>query len=468
MVPMHKSLLVLALLVGCGDDGIHHLPDAPPGPDAATPDAPQSGVVTLTITQGGDPRVDVDVYFLAADSALVAKIKTNAQGVASATMGLGGSVTAIDPFALKSAGRDLRTFVGVKPGDSLKLHTGGTAAQGRVVNFTLTLPTDAFASTYYVYSDCGFAQFNSGGGSGSGGGPVSGPAAFFGCGTTSDFLIETYDFNGLPVGALYKAGVALTEGATVDLTAEPYTTPIPTRTVNWANVPAAYTSMTARNAIASAKGFLTDIDVNSAIVTAGAATATFTMPTVTAGISIMASQPGPSNFIGRHTVLDWAPQGTTPIAIDLAGALLATYTTAPSVSAATHTITWAASAGATPDFAWATLSANRLVGQSTTFWSWDIVVPFATTTVTLPTLPTEIADLNFMATDTVNLNELITAKVPGGYDAVRAEILSSSPKDFVAGPSGRIAFENMDSIPTNARIAPPVRSWTTRSAHPRK
>ena len=465
---MQKSLLVLTLLMGCGDDGIHHLPDAPQAPDAATPDAPQAGVVTLTITQGGDPRVDVDVYFLAADSALVAKVKTNAQGVASATMGLGGSVTAIDPFSTKSLGRDLRTFVGVKPGDRLKLHTGGTVAQGTIVNFTLNLPTDAFASTYYVYSDCGYTNFNSGGGSGSGGGPVSFPVGFAGCGATSDFLIETYDFNGLPVGAFYKAGVPLTAGATVDLTAEAYTAPIPTRTVNWANVPAAYTSMNARNAIASPKGFLTDINVNPAIVTAGAATATFTMPTVTAGISIMASQPSPSNFIGRHTVLDWAPQGTTPIAIDLAGALLATYSTAPSVSAAAHTITWAASAGAMPDFAWATLSANRLIGQTNKFWSWDIVVPFATTMFTLPTLPTEIADLNFMATDTVNINELTTAKVPGGYDAVRAEILSSSPNDFVAGPSGRIAFENMDSIPTNARFAPLVRSWTTRSAQPRK
>jgi hypothetical protein len=102
-------------------------------------------------------------------------------------------------------------------------------------------------------------------------------------------------------------------------------------------------------------------------------------------------------------------------------------------------------------------------------WSWDIVVPFTATTFTLPTLPTDIADLNFMATDTVNVNELITAKVPGGYDAVRAEILSSSPDQFVAGPSGRIVFEIMDFQPqTAARIARPMRSWTTRPQYVRK
>jgi hypothetical protein len=165
-------------------------------------------------------------------------------------------------------------------------------------------------------------------------------------------------------------------------------------------------------------------------------------------------------------VIDWAPQATTPIAVDLSGALLATYSTTPSVSAATHNVTWAASAGVMPDFAWATLSANRLVGKSNMFWSWDIVVPFSATTFTLPTLPTDIADLNFMATDTVSVDQLITAKVPGGYDAVRAEILSSTPDQFATGPSGRIVFETMD-FPPQARVAP-VRAWSTRLPHARK
>ena len=469
MVTMHKSLLVLALLVGCGDDGVHHLPDAPGGPDAATPDAPTSGAVTLTVTQDGAPRVGVDVYFLAADNALVAKVPTNAQGVASAVMGLGGSVTAIDPFALKSSGRDLRTFVGVKPGDTLRLTTGGTAAQSVATNFTLVLPTDAFASSYEVHTNCGYLFFSSGGGSGSGSGnAIGGPSTLYGCGATIDILLETFDGNGAALGAIYKTGVALTEGSTIDLTADAYTTPVPTATVNWANIPAAYTQMNARVGLASSKGFLRDIFLNPDPVAAGATTVTFPRPTVTGGIAITQSQPAPTNFIGQQTIMDWAPQGTAPVAIDLANALLPTYSTTPSVSPATRTVTWAASAGASPDFAWATLSADRLVGQSSTSWDWSIVVPYSSTTFTLPTLPAEIADLNFMATDTVNIFELITAKVPGGYDAVRADILTSNgPQQFVLGASGRIVFEAMDFQPS-ARTVPSLRTWTSRPAYARR
>ena len=465
---MYKSLLVLALLAGCGDDGIHHLPDAPGGPDAATPDASTSGAVTLTITQDGMPRADVAVYFLAADSSLVAKVATNAQGVASATMGLGGSVTAIDPFSLKTAGRDLRTFVGVKPGDNLKLHTGGTAAQNVPTNFTLALPVDALAASYEVYTNCGYLFFASGGGSAAAAVSIGGPSTLYGCGATIDILVQTFDGNAASLGAIYKPGVALTEGGTVDLTAEAYTTPLPTSTINWSNIPAAYTQMNARVGLASSKGFLRDLDLNPDPVAAGATTVTFPRPTVTGGTAITRSEPAPTNSIGQHNVMDWAPQGAAPVAIDLASALLATYSTTPSVSAATRTVTWAASAGGTPDFAWATLFANRVVGQSSTFWSWDIVVPYSSTTFTLPTLPADIAELNFTATDTVDVNELITAKVPGGYDAVRSDILSSTPDQFVLGPSGRIVFETMDFV-VNARIAPPVRSWTSRPVHaPRK
>lgn len=425
-------------------------------------------MVSLTITQDGNPRADVAVYFLAADNALVAKVSTNAQGVASATMGLGGSVTAIDSFSTKSSGRDLRTFVGVKPGDNLELQIGGTAAQSVATNFTLDLPTDAFASSYQVSTNCGDLYFSTGGGSGSGSGvqaAVGGTSTLYGCGAMIDILVQTFDGGGLPLGAIYKSGVALAEGGTVDLTAEPFVTPVPTQTITWSNIPAAYTELYARGGLASPKGYLTDVDVNPAPVAAGATTATITRPTVTGGIAITRSEPGPSNSIGRQTLMDWAPQTAAPVAVDLANALLGTYTTMPSVSAATRTVTWTASAGATPDFAWATLSANRLVGASNTSWDWSIVVPYATTTFTLPVLPTEIAELNFVATDDVNIDDLVTAKVPGGYDAVRATILSSSLDQYATGASGRIVYETMDFAPTNGRIAPPLRSWTNRAAY---
>ncbi len=52
-----RSLVALSLLVAaCGDDGIHHLADAPAAPDAladAAPDAPGSNDVQLQLTIGG-------------------------------------------------------------------------------------------------------------------------------------------------------------------------------------------------------------------------------------------------------------------------------------------------------------------------------------------------------------------------------------------------------------------------------
>lgn len=467
---MHKSLVVLALLVGCGDDGVHKLPDAPPAPDDASIDAPTTGAVTLTILQDGNPQVAIDVFFLAADNSLVAKVATNAQGVASATMGLGGSVTVIDPFLTKSSVHDVRTFAGVKPGDNLRLTTGNPP-QSVTTNFTLTLPADAAASSYEVHTSCGTLYFSTSG-SGSGGTTVGGPSSLYGCGATIDLLLQTFDFNGQPVGSIYKAGVALTEGGTIDLSAMAYTTPVPTGTINWSNVPAGFTEVDARAGLATSKGLLRTDTLAPVTVTAGAGSTTFARPAITGGIAVTQSQPFPTNGFGRHSVYDWSPQGAGAISIDFANALLGTYSTMPSVSAATRTVTWAAGAGASPDFAWATLRASRVgamafVGGTTLAWDWSIVVPYGSTTFTLPLLPAEIAQYNFVPTDAVNVDDLITAKVPGGYDAVRATILSSSgPLDYVTSATGRIVLEGVD-FPVQTRTAP-RNPWTTRPLPARK
>jgi len=464
---MQKSLLVLMVLAACGDDGVHKLADAPPAPDDAQIDAPNSGVVTLTVIQDGSPRPGVDVYFLNGDNTVVAKMATNAQGVATATMVAGGSVTAIDPFLIKSSGHDLRTFVGVKPGDNLHLTQGGTAAQNVEVNFEVVLPGDSFASTYELHSNCGSSYFSANSGSGSGSGSIGGPTSWYGCGATVDVLLQTFDFNGNAVGAIYKAGVALTEGGTLDLTSSAYTTPLPNSTINWSNIPAAYTGLQARVVLASSKGVLSTISLNPGPITAGAASLAFPRPTVTNGIEITQTQPSQTTFAAQGLV-DWAPQASTPVAVDVGAGLLATYAAAPSVSGATRTVTWSAGAGASPDFVWATLRASRPAGKSSTFWDWDIVVPYGSTTFTLPLLPTEVAQYNFAATDSVEVSELITAKVPGGYDAVRGDILTSEgPHQFVTGATGRIAYENLPLVSTG-RTLPSLRSWSNRPRPLRK
>src|ERR1051325_7359780 len=102
MEDMSRGLFaVLLSLAACGDDSVHHLADAPPMPPDVMIDASTSGPVSLTITESGSPREGVVVYFQAADGSLVAKVATNAQGVATATMMAGGYVTVVNPFPVK-------------------------------------------------------------------------------------------------------------------------------------------------------------------------------------------------------------------------------------------------------------------------------------------------------------------------------------------------------------------------------
>lgn len=158
---LRRTLLLSALLASVGalaacgdDDSARKLPDAgltdidaAPAPDAAT-----AGVVTLTITQDGAPRAAVDVYFQAADGALVAKVPTDASGVASATMEPGGFVTAIGPFEVVEGPFQVKTFAGVKPGDQLRLDQDWRFTAP--ITVTVTVPFDESALYYDVYTTC--------------------------------------------------------------------------------------------------------------------------------------------------------------------------------------------------------------------------------------------------------------------------------------------------------------------------
>ena len=105
---------------------------------------------------------------------------------------------------------------------------------------------------------------------------------------------------------------------------------------------------------------------------------------------------------------------------------------------------------------WATVSGFRqTTGLS---WNWSITVPYgAASTFTLPALATGIDQYNFVAGDTGDTTQLLTAKVPGGYDKVRAKLLSlSTPEQLPLislGATGRIVYETLQ-IALPARTAP--------------
>ncbi|MEJ7601207.1 MAG: hypothetical protein WKG01_25105, partial [Kofleriaceae bacterium] len=220
---MRVCLGLLILCASCGDDPVGKLPDAPPQDDAS--DAATDGLVSLTVIESFAPRAGVKVYFQNADSTLVSATVTGTDGVASAIMEPGGFVTALDPFiSLRQElleNHTLRTFAGVKPGDQLKLERSSRdGAPG--VDVSLSIPLDGRAFLYTLYTNCGSYDITNGGGSGSGSGSPGGPVTLYGCGPATDILIEVRDGNFQLVSSLHKLGVAISAGATIDLTAQAY------------------------------------------------------------------------------------------------------------------------------------------------------------------------------------------------------------------------------------------------------
>lgn len=450
-------LASVGALAACGDDdSARKLPDAgitdidaAPAPDAAT-----SGVVTLTITEDGAPRAAVDVYFQAADGALVAKVPTDASGVASATMEPGGFVTAVGPFEVVEGPFQVKTFAGVKPGDQLRLDQDWRFSAP--ITVTVTVPFDEAALYYDVYTTCsGRVQLTS---AGSGAAPSS-PINLYGCGATTDLLIRTQDFNGQPIGSIYQAGVAVADGGAITITdaytPEPAASIALTGAAGFTFAYGDYRQITAAGTLASSTfGF----DLSSgAGMTAGA------RPVIAGVLGVVSATLSPFANVGQQTVIQWGPDSASP-SIDVTGALLPEYLTVPALTVSTRTLAWTSiPSTATPDLALARLDLSRVdvLTDTTRFWSWDLVAPYDGTSLTLPPLPAEAATYNVVDGDSVTPWELLTARVPGGYDAVRAHALDDGgPTGPLAGQaSGQIVLEALRTSP-EGRTAPRPRRWT--------
>ena len=120
--------LLLLMFGACGECGSSDVParvdatavDVGPGSDAAA-----AGLVEVTVYYYGALFPGASVLFLDATDAVVLQGITNAQGVASAIMLPGGSVTAVLLADSGFAGQQVFTYLDVKPGDHLVVGTPG-------------------------------------------------------------------------------------------------------------------------------------------------------------------------------------------------------------------------------------------------------------------------------------------------------------------------------------------------------
>lgn len=444
------SLVGSSVLAACGDDGNSgRLADAPPTSDA--PAEPASRTVVLTVINRGAPQPGVRVYFLGAGDAVIASAETDASGNATADMPSGGSVTAIDPFpepagaaavAIADNFNELRTFLGVKPGDHLYL----TGVSG-LVGITARAPEFRGALTYSLQTTCGAWSLRQGGsGNGSGSQDPGGPVTLTGCDGTADMMVLAFppEKSG-PSGALYRAGVSVNEGLAVDLTQDAYRAPVDVA-FTYTNVPeGASSGVDVSYTLATSRGVL-DPGVRALITSeAGGAAATVPVP--------MSADAGMRSVIvtdtvlkSRHQVVDWGPEMTS-YELDLGTALLPDITSSsPAFDPATQRLTWteAAATGPVPDLATASLSISRMNRSTQTqrTWRWEIAGPRATDGLKLPKLPIDLLDWAPSDNDLVFCNFLVSAKLPGGYDANRPRIFDMRPGAFwfagaVAGESGR-------------------------------
>jgi len=452
-----RKVLALVLLVACGDDEFKGLPDGPQDPDG-TPDTPTEGLVKLTVTDEGLPRMGVKVYFQNADSSLVSATMTDVNGVASAVMEAGGFVTAIQPFALRIPqglqSTELKTFAGVKPLDELVLSRDGLPPA--VINATVLAnpdPAVVNGGTYTLYSPCqsnGLFIGSTGSGSGSGSGSISSGVSFVGCGATTDLTVVVTDSLGVVQSSIHKPNVTLSEQGIIDLTDLTY---VAAETATWelTNVPAFIGSFNVTDALATAGGPQFVSFDGAAVDNATGITAPRTRPVIDNSAQIVLANLSGAPF-STHGILDWGPL-TAAYSKSLTDVLLASYAALPTYNLANKAVTWTADAGVAPDFAIIRTDLFRET-QTPLDWDWEIAAPIGTElTVRYPVLPAPDDQFNPIQDDVFGVNRLTTAKIAGGYDGIREVVLSLDgdpntglPLDLVVGATGRVVTEDLPNL----------------------
>lgn len=365
--------------------------------------------VTVVVTRGATGTENVDVYFHAADGTLVAKVPTDANGRASQVMEAGGYVTAVDPYPALTVAphgvgnfHELVTFAAVKPGDVLLLPDSRFRDY---VNLTYSAPVSSLASASYL----GFGSKQGDGGSF---GPVPTGTVTVQAQSAMDAMVVAT--NGL--GSIeFMTSLNVTPTNDTVTFAGAYTAGSAS-TFAITNVPAEITSGNFTHIVGTPRGLLASTNMTGT-TNSGAFNLSATRPFVAGTTDVLfgAFDKQGTDF-GRRVVVDWKPTSLTQ-SYDYATALLAPFDDFATFSVSTHAVTWSEGTGAAGDTVVTSVSAGRTAPS--TAWEWTMIAPKSGETSVYPVLPAEIATFNPVASDTVNVTELVTYKVPGGYDSLR-------------------------------------------------
>lgn len=447
-----KSLAFTAfLLAACGDDGVHHLADAPPAPDGTVVDAAPAQVSVL-VTDNKVPVADATVYFQGPDSSLVTSAMTGVDGTARAVMPAGGFVTVISPrpsaFGVIVISDRLSTFAGVKPGDELHLELA-TDRPITSVTIDVIVPDDPGAARYDLYTTCGQAQLTTTT-------PPTPTQVFLaGCAGVADMLVVTFDANGQPLRSLYRPAQPVSNGASIVLTGT-YVNMAPMALSVTAS-PAWVGSYNAELVLASARGPLFSgygsLEVAGPPVSIAMPVAAGT--TIAQRTHVYPVQPA----IQRQTILDWG----LPLAdhtVNAGATLLRPFETRPTFDPATRTVAWTEGTGKAADLVRVEYSTYR-DGVPAHAWTWQMVAPAGTSAqVTFPILQGDAAAaFTTVETDSFGVGELETVAIAGGYDGIRAHALAQRLDAVPPGATGQLTYQQL--YEQVSRVRPTLRPSAT-------
>lgn len=411
---------LFACVTGCGDDGVHKLPDAPLPPDDSAIDAPASGTANITTNvrccevAPGTPQAGVAIAVVHADHTLGATATSDAQGKASVAVRTGDSVFAIYPEGINST-TEISTFVGVKPGDNLTFGEGYWQPPGNGVSGQLNVSWPAFtgASYYSVFSPCGVYN------SSSTGTTISlapycqtdlAPMAFAAFGPNSEILASAY----LPAAAF---------------------TPGTLPAITWTALPAPDYTV----AISGLDAAISQIYFQVHGVHAGFDVTTYGSATLSGGTATSVHSTVPSatrtyadvqlRRLGTNGWQHYTKAQATSVSLTATMPWINGIAISPGEGKALWLQT-----GGTYDTAVLFLNWSHYDGKVTHYFQWNVIAPGGVTSLDLGTPPAALADFLPNTTDSVGTTlQLVDLSNTSTYDEVRAQ-----PEATLVYPDGAV------------------------------
>lgn len=392
---------LVGLLLGCGGGSDPTHGDATPAPDD-----PSAELVSVRVSRDGVAEPNRRAVFLDSSSQVMADVQTDADGIASAPVPSGGSVSVVTDWAFTT---DIRTFVGVEPGDQLVLDEAFPRS-----SYDILIPRSTVAASYQVRSSCSGRNVSAIP-------PPGGVEPFTvttqGCVGTIDIVVTTFDDNNHVTGALHHSGAVVAANGTVDLTADNYAA------VEQAEYHVDGVGASSTLAVTRVKNRA----IAEATSTVVGGVAQFALPAVSGATQASVVVPDTTPAV---CYFDWGPPSLMQT-IDVTTRSLPELTN-PRFDAGVAR--WDTSSDAEASFAVALLA----VRSSNSLWLWSVLGPHEQRQLSLPTLPAGVAPFAIQAATEVTVTPVIGA-ITGGFASVRTDGRWLEPR--LAGLT--LGFENL-------------------------